>query len=123
LGNPSEGAAWVHVVVLAGVTLLFTAVSIRRLARVGWRLLLTRTFFSILFGQGVAAHRTALLSIKQAALNVMMLRLVVCLRSARCVTWVRWRCCSHSKAAACKRRPKVWAAGFHRDSGLLAVLA
>jgi ABC-2 type transport system permease protein len=35
LGNPSEGAAWVHVAVLAGVTLLFTALSIRRLARVG----------------------------------------------------------------------------------------
>jgi ABC-2 type transport system permease protein len=35
LGNPSQGAAWVHVAVLAGVTLLFTALSIRRLARVG----------------------------------------------------------------------------------------
>jgi len=35
LGNPSEGAAWMHVTVLAGVTLLFTALSIRRLARVG----------------------------------------------------------------------------------------
>ncbi len=35
LGNPSEGAAWMHVAVLAGVTLLFTALSIRRLARVG----------------------------------------------------------------------------------------
>jgi ABC-2 type transport system permease protein len=35
LGNPSEGAAWVHVAVLAGVTLLFTALSVRRLARVG----------------------------------------------------------------------------------------
>jgi ABC-2 type transport system permease protein len=35
LGNPSEGAAWVHIAVLAGVTLFFTALSIRRLARVG----------------------------------------------------------------------------------------
>jgi ABC-2 type transport system permease protein len=35
LGNPSQGAAWVHIVVLAGVTVLFTALSIRRLARVG----------------------------------------------------------------------------------------
>jgi ABC-2 type transport system permease protein len=35
LGNPSQGAAWVHVAVLAGVTLFFTALSIRRLARVG----------------------------------------------------------------------------------------
>ncbi len=35
LGHPSQGAAWVHIAVLAGVTLLFTALSIRRLARVG----------------------------------------------------------------------------------------
>jgi ABC-2 type transport system permease protein len=35
LGSPSQGAAWVHVAVLAGVTLFFTALSIRRLARVG----------------------------------------------------------------------------------------
>lgn len=35
LGAPSQGAALVHVAVLAGVTLVFTAVSVRRLARVG----------------------------------------------------------------------------------------
>jgi ABC-2 type transport system permease protein len=35
LGNPSEGASWMHVAVLAGVTLLFGAASIRRLTRVG----------------------------------------------------------------------------------------
>lgn len=35
LGNPSEGAVWMHVAVLAGVTLLFAALSVRRLARVG----------------------------------------------------------------------------------------
>jgi ABC-2 type transport system permease protein len=35
LGIPSQGAVWMHVAVLAGVTLLFTTLSIRRLARVG----------------------------------------------------------------------------------------
>lgn len=35
LGSASQGAAWVHVAVLAGVTLVFTALSIRRLSRVG----------------------------------------------------------------------------------------
>jgi ABC-2 type transport system permease protein len=35
LGAPSQGPALVHVAVLAGVTLVFTAVSVRRLARVG----------------------------------------------------------------------------------------
>jgi ABC-2 type transport system permease protein len=35
LGDPSQGAAWMHIAVLAGVTLLFAALSIRRLARVG----------------------------------------------------------------------------------------
>jgi ABC-2 type transport system permease protein len=33
LGTPSQGSAWVHLAVLAGVTLLFTALSVRRLAR------------------------------------------------------------------------------------------
>jgi ABC-2 type transport system permease protein len=32
LGNPSQGAALVHIAVLAGVTLLFAGASIRRLA-------------------------------------------------------------------------------------------
>jgi ABC-2 type transport system permease protein len=35
LGAPSQGSALVHVAVLAGVTLLLTALSVRRLARVG----------------------------------------------------------------------------------------
>jgi ABC-2 type transport system permease protein len=35
LGDPSQGAAWMHIAVLAGVTLLFSSLSIRRLARVG----------------------------------------------------------------------------------------
>ena len=35
LGAPSHGAALVHVAVLAGVTLVLTAISVRRLARVG----------------------------------------------------------------------------------------
>ncbi len=35
LGQPSAGAAWVHAGVLAAVTLLLSAVAVRRLARVG----------------------------------------------------------------------------------------
>jgi ABC-2 type transport system permease protein len=35
LGAPSQGTAWVHIAVLAGMTLVLTAVSVRRLARVG----------------------------------------------------------------------------------------
>lgn len=35
LGAPSHGSPWLHVAVLAGVTVLFTALSVRRLARVG----------------------------------------------------------------------------------------
>jgi ABC-2 type transport system permease protein len=33
LGAPSQGSAWVHLAVLAGVTLLLTALAVRRLAR------------------------------------------------------------------------------------------
>jgi len=35
LGAASQGPAWVHVAILAGVTLALTAISVRRLARVG----------------------------------------------------------------------------------------